>query len=73
METTMTPRSTIGKELARELNKLLQRRSGAWHEMQQQAGAVSVDSQVQEWLVGRLQRELGASLRNALLQARARR
>jgi hypothetical protein len=69
----MTPRNTVGKELARELNKLLQRHSGAWQDMERQAGAGRVDSQLQEWLVGRLGAELGASLRTALLQARARR
>ena len=72
----MNPRNTVGKELARELGKLLERRSGAWQDMQRQlspAGAARVDHQVQEWLVGRLERQLGASLRSALLEARSRR
>jgi hypothetical protein len=72
----MTSRNTVGKELARELGKLLERRSGAWQDMHRQlspAGAARVDHQLQEWLVGRLGRELGASLRTALLEARSRR
>ena len=70
----MQPRNnSLGKQLARELGKLLERRSGAWQDMQRQAGPAHVDDQLQEWLVGRLQHELGASLRMALLQARARR
>ena len=71
----MTSRSTVGREFARGLGKLLER-SGAWQDMQRQlspAGAKRVDSQVQEWLVGRLERELCTSLRAALLQVRARR
>jgi hypothetical protein len=72
----MNSRNTVSKELARELGRLLERRSGAWQDMQRQlspAGAARVDHQLEEWLVGRLERDLGASLRSALLQARSRR
>jgi hypothetical protein len=69
----MPRNNTVGQQLAQKIGKLLEQRSGAWQDMQRQAGPARVDRQLQEWLVGRLQHELGASLRSALIQARARR